>query len=461
MRKLLGYLSRSGRNGKTMIEQIIESYGNPEAKRTDRIRYWPFHRFIDYLRGGADLETFRRRVGQRRDVIRGLVLTARSIAEFGLTVPQQFVVPMFAVWNFTNRCNLRCRHCYQNATAGGADGELMLAEKLDLADQMGRLYLPMVAFAGGEPTISPDLLPVVRRCHAYGMHISLATNGTTMTPQLAERLAEAGVRYVEISLDSVDPAKHDAFRGQQGMWRRTVRGMEHVVRQPGLRLGIAICVHQGNFNEIEAMLRFAVDIGASCVAHFNFIPVGRGAGMAGGDLTPRQREQLLKILNEWMQSGKIGIISTSPQFGRVCLAHAPVADGRVACTHAGSGPGWKARVVARYLGGCGAGRTYVAIEPNGDITPCVYMPHRVLGNIRQRSFFEICRDNELRQILADREQRLHHCRVCAFKYYCGGCRARADAYFGRVDAGDPGCLLNEKYWQRLQEHAAASESSAA
>ena len=85
------------------------------------------------------------------------------------------------------------------------------------------------------------------------------------------RACDAGARYIEISLDSVHPEKHGRVSGAAGMWHRTVRGMRYVVQQPGLRLGIAMCVHQGNFAEVEDMLHFAVDIGASCIAHFNFI----------------------------------------------------------------------------------------------------------------------------------------------------------------------------------------------
>ena len=170
------------------------------------------------------------------------------------------------------------------------------------------------------------------------MHTTIATHGGTMTPRLAAELAGAGVKYVEISLDSVHPEKHDAFRGQPGMWQRSVEGMRNVVRQEGLRLGVAMCVTRENFDEVEDMLQFAADIGASCLAHFNFIPVGRGLQMAESDLDPAQREKLLHTFNAWMQSGRMGIISTAPQFGRVCVAHAPV-DGRQACSHAGSGGG--------------------------------------------------------------------------------------------------------------------------
>lgn len=448
MRRLLGFISQTRRHGSTIIEDVIKSYANPEAPLARRILYWPLHKFIDRMKGGVTAETFRERVGNHLSTVRGLVVTARSVAEFGLTLPQRFSAPLFAVWNFTNLCNLNCRHCYQDSGHRALPNELTLDEKLDLVDQMAAEYVPMIAFAGGEPTLSKDLLPTLRRCRQYGIHTTIASHGGTITRKMADDLAEAGVRYVEISLDSVDAAKHDAFRGQPGMWERSIAGMRNVVATPGMRLGIAMCVHQGNYDEVEDMLRFAVDIGASCLAHFNFIPVGRGLEMADSDLTPNQRERLLEMLNRWMQSGKIGVISTAPQFGRVCIAHAPV-EGRQACSHAGSGGGQKARVVAKYLGGCGAGRTYVCIEPDGTITPCVYLPHRVLGNIRQRRFRSIFRENEFWDLMCNRDERLHHCEVCEFKHYCGGCRARADAYYGQLNAGDPGCVFNQKRWEEL------------
>jgi radical SAM protein with 4Fe4S-binding SPASM domain len=377
------------------------------------------------------------------------VIVARSLAQYGLKVPQRFVAPLFVVWNFTNRCNLACRHCYQDSSRAALDRELSLEEKLSVVDQLGRAYVPMLALSGGEPTVSPHLLGVLERAKRYGMHTTIATNGTTMTAELAARLAEAGLRYVEISLDSVEESRHDAFRGQQGMWRRAVAGAKAVVATPGLRLGIAMCVHQDNFHEVPDMIAFAEDLGAGCFAHFNFIPVGRGLRMVHGDITPAQREQLLALLNEKMQEGTIGVISTAPQLGRVCLAGSVTDGGRVTCSHAGSGSGVKARVVAKYLGGCGAGRTYVCLEPNGDLTPCVYLPHRVMGNVRSAGLLDIFHRNAFAEILHDRTRRLHHCEVCAFRNYCGGCRARADAYFGQLHAGDPGCLFNDKHWQAL------------
>jgi len=450
VRRLLGYISRSRPGRRTMIEEILETYADASAPFLTRLKYWPFHLFIDRMRGSVSRETFRKRVAEHRATVRGFVTTARSVAEFGLTLPQRFSAPLFAVWNFTNKCNLRCRHCYQDAGGRGLPDELTREERLRLVDEMGEAYVSMVSFAGGEPLMDADLWPVLERCRRWGIHTSIATNGSLITKEAAARLAATGVKYVEVSLDSVHPERHDAFRGHPGAWERTVRGMRNVVEQEGLRLGIAMCVSQRNIDEVEDMLRFAVEIGANCFAHFNFIPVGRGLEMAHDDLTPDQRERLLRTLNEWMNERRISILSTAPQFGRTALAYAGSAALQP-CSHVGGGGGTKARVVAKYLGGCGAGRCYVCIEPNGTITPCVYLPHRVMGNIRRRPFLEIFRNNEFWDLLCDRDRRTGHCEVCEFKHYCGGCRARADAYYGELNAADPGCLFNARHWESLRK----------
>jgi radical SAM protein with 4Fe4S-binding SPASM domain len=450
VRWLLRWLTREGRDGQTALDRILASYRNPNAPRWHRVKYALVHRLIDRVKGKTPPEVFREKIAENTSTVRGMILAGRSVAKFGLSTPQKFIMPLFAVWSFTNRCNLKCQHCYQDSEHAPLADELTLDEKLALMDQMGQASMPMIAFSGGEPTIHPDLLPVIRRAKEYGMHVSIATNGTAITESFAAELADAGARYIEISLDSVDPARHDAFRGVPGMWDKAIAGARAVAATEGLRLGIATCVHQGNIDELEAMIEFAEhDLGASCFAHFNFIPVGRGLNMIADDITPAQREKMLAILQAKMEAGGMGVISTAPQLGRVCLAGALGDEGQMTCSHAGSGSGIKARVVAKYLGGCGAGRTYVCVEPNGDVTPCVYLPHRIMGNVREKSLAEIFQQSVFWDVLNDRDRRLHHCGVCEFKAYCGGCRARADAYFGQLHAGDPGCIFNSKHWDAL------------
>ncbi len=440
--------------GQPHLLRALETYGNPQSPLHERLLYWPIHKIIDQLRGSLTPSQLYQKLGGHPPTIRGIVATARSVAKYGLTVPQRWEFPLFIVWNFTNRCNLRCRHCYQSSGLEMSTSELSLDEKLKLIDQLNRMFVPMVALAGGEPTLSNHLEPVLARCQNYGIHTTIATHGALLTKARCKQLAELGVRYIEVSLDSIDPEAHDLFRGIPGTWKRAVQGIRNVVETEGLRAGIAMCITRENAHELESMLQFAVDLGVSCFAHFNFIPVGRGTDMSATDLTPPQRENVLHTLRDWMNMQKLGVISTAPQFGRMCLMHTDQ-DSLMSCSHAGNASGAKARVVAKYLGGCGAGRTYACLQPNGDLTPCVYMPDRIMGNVRQKSIRTIFQESEWWDLFCNRDEREGHCGVCDYRNYCGGCRARADAYFHRLDHSDPGCVNNQDAWEKINQQNGA------
>lgn len=106
--------------------------------------------------------------------------------------------------------------------------------------------------------------------------------------------------------------------------------------------------------------------------------------------------------------------------------------------------------LAEFIGGCGAGRFYINIEPNGDIYPCVFFPHEEevkIGNITYDDFDEMWRENPLLKQLRNKELLKGNCGNCESNKICGGCRARAYNYFKDVLAPDPGCIKNEKEWE--------------
>jgi radical SAM protein with 4Fe4S-binding SPASM domain len=140
-------------------------------------------------------------------------------------------------------------------------------------------------------------------------------------------------------------------------------------------------------------------------------------------------------------------MSTAPQFGRACTMHGDP-EGMMAMGHAGAGKGRQAQVVSKYLGGCGAHRCYCCVQPDGRVNPCVYMPTRTLGDLRKSSFADIW-NNPLEAVLSDRDDRGDHCGICDYRIFCGGCRARAEAYTGDVQAGDPGCIYNKHMWDEI------------
>ena len=118
------------------------------------------------------------------------------------------------------------------------------------------------------------------------MHLTVATNGTLCTPEKVREMVDAGLRYAEISLDSVDPAKHDAWRGSAGYWDRAVAGIRNVVKTPGIKCGVAMTVTRWNLADLEPMLEWCIAEGVDTFYAFNFIPTGRAKGVADQDLSP-------------------------------------------------------------------------------------------------------------------------------------------------------------------------------
>jgi len=448
IRHVLRAMTRLDSTGTCFFERACENYNNSHLTGRASFKWRLPEALVDYALSRAKLDKglMTEKLFHHQPTVRALALAGRSIARHGLSAPQRFAAPLMVVWNMTQACNLRCIHCYQNATARPAHDELTLAEKLEAIDQMGAAGVPFLAIAGGEPLVSKDLWPVLERARERRIHVSLATNGTLLTRDNVARLIASGVKYVEVSVDSVVPEEHDKFRGQPGSWRRSVEGIRTSVAA-GMRTGFATCFTRRSVETVDEAVALAIALGCRTFSHFNFIPVGRGRDMLDADLTPSQREWLMRKLVGHLQEGRINVISTAPQFGRSCVAYAPP-DGIFATGHAGAGKGAKTMVLSRYVGGCGAGRCYCAMQPNGDITPCVYIPTLRVGNLRRQSFMEIW-DCSLFGILSDRSDRQDHCATCVDRSYCGGCRARAFAYFDDIRSGDPGCGRNEELWHDL------------
>ncbi|ADI31272.1 radical SAM/SPASM domain-containing protein [Staphylothermus hellenicus] len=380
---------------------------------------------------------------------RGVSLVLKGLGLYGVTVPQELPAPFLIVWNFTNMCNLKCKHCYQRADKP-LPNELSLKEKIMVVDQLDRAGVAAIALSGGEPTIHPHFRRILYEIASRGMYAAVATNGWVFAD--IEKLKEAkklGLRYVEVSVDSADPKKHDWFRGVQGSWERAVKALENAVKL-GINHAMATTITKMNINEVEDLLDLAESIGVKRVVFFNFVPVGRGKDNIWLDLDPLEREEFLRTIYKEMSKRKMEIVSTAPQYGRVSLQ---LSGGKeVAPTHFYVGGDPIVRAVAEFVGGCGAGRIYAGIQPDGTLIPCVFLPIPV-GNLRERTFWDLWVNAPLFKLLRDRSKLQGACAVCPYKNICGGCRARAYAYFNDPMAPDPGCLYNIKYWKKLKEEA--------
>lgn len=323
--------------------------------------------------------------------------------------------PSLISWNLTRRCNLRCPHCYLEA-GKQAEHELDTKECLALLDELKLLGTEMVILTGGEPLLRKDIFDIARYASALGLWVVMGTNGVLITDNVAQKMVDCGVRGVGISIDSIDPRKHDGFRGEPGAWKHSVRALE-ICRAQGLEVLVQTTVMEMNYEEIPALIDFARDKGAWSFNLYFLVQTGRGQRM--NDLSPQQTQSMLSSLVDSQDRYRPMLVRSkcAPQFKQIAYE-----KGRSGLES----------------GGCMAGTQYGRITPTGDVTPCPYMT-TVAGNVREQSFTEIWQSSPVLEELRDVRRLGGRCGRCEFNQLCGGCRCRAFAATGDYLAEDPAC----------------------
>ena len=211
--------------------------------------------------------------------------------------------PYVVSWNLTYRCNLACEHCYLDAGGTPLVGTENFADRSELGtEECFRVIDEIAAFApecvtiltGGEPLLRRDILEIVRRAAERGLWVVVGTNGVCITENVARRLAEAGARGLSLSLDALDPDRHDRFRMVRGAWRNTVEGAE-ILNRTGLPFIVQTTAGSHNLGELDAIADFAHDRLAAKVWNLYFlVPTGRGQFVS--DITAAQYDEVLASL---------------------------------------------------------------------------------------------------------------------------------------------------------------------
>lgn len=322
---------------------------------------------------------------------------------------------MIISWNTTNRCNMFCKHCYRESGSELYD-ELSTKEAKKLINEIKYAGFNIMIFSGGEPLMREDILELIRYAEYVGLKPVLGSNGTMLTEKLAYELKNAGIKVIGISLDSMNAEKHDTLREYDGAWKKGIKGMD-ICRTVGIPFQIHTTVMNWNYYEIGDIYNFAVKKNAAAYHLFFLIPTGRALGIESNILKSDEYESLLRKIIEKQRNADIEIKPTcAPQFMRMAK---------------------EKNIYTRFSRGCLAGISYCIIAPNGDIQPCAYLNVPV-GNVREDSFYEIWKNNDLLKNLRSMEY-TGKCGDCKYKKLCGGCRARAFFYKGNYLDEDPWC----------------------
>ena len=332
-------------------------------------------------------------------------------------------------WNLTQRCNLKCEHCY---IEGGPIGKAMLAGEMNTEqcfttiDQLAEVNPnALVIFTGGEPLLRRDVFEIVAYANSKGLWCVMGTNGVLITEKLVDRMIESGIKGVSLSLDALDAEVHDAFRRVKGAFDNTVRGSQ-ILKAKGLPFIIQTTIGIHNLEEIDQIARMAYSLGAHVFNLFFLVPTGRGTFVS--DIRPEEYEEALESMMAIQKEfdGRMLInAKCAPHYQRALYGKEP--DSKFLKSFSSG------------AGGCPAGTHYVGIRPDGNVTPCPYLP-LYGGNLKQTSFKEIWEDSDLFRNIRARKDLGGRCGSCEFSTSCGGCRARAYGNGGDLMSEDPWCV---------------------
>jgi heme b synthase len=332
-------------------------------------------------------------------------------------------------WETTRNCNLACLHCRASATMGPHSGELDTSEAFALLDQIAEVAKPIVILTGGEPLLREDIFEIA----AYGtqkrLKMVMAPNGTLITETIAKKLMDAGIKRISISLDGATPESHDRFRKVNGAFEGAIRGMT-IAKKVGLDFQVNTTITKTNLDQIPAIQKLAVRLGA--VAHhiFLLVPTGRGKYIVDTEIDAAEYEQTLNWFYDQRNKSSLELKATcAPHYYRIIRQRAKAEGISVTFNTHGLD------AVTR---GCLGGIGFCFVSHRGDVQPCGFLTVKA-GNIRERSFAEIWKNSDVFSALRDYDQLQGKCGICEFKRVCGGCRARAFEATGDYLAEEPLC----------------------
>lgn len=313
-------------------------------------------------------------------------------------------IPTDGSFEITARCNLRCVHCFirdSNDDSAGREPELSLSEIrriLDEAVEEGCLWMLLT---GGEPLSRPDFPDIYSYAHDRGLLITLFTNGTLITPEIAAVLAERRPFSIEVTLYGAGPETCERVTGVANSHEACLRGIRYI-KERGLSLKLKTMVMTLNRREIRDMERLADDLAVP----FRFDPIlnlriDGGKAPAAFRLSPRDVVELDltdgRRRAEWNEFCK--------KFPGPC----PDPD---------------------KLYQCGAGIGAFHIDARGRLSPCL-MIRSESYDLRRGHFREGWREF-LGEVVSRRRTKNSPCRTCGLISLCGQCPGWAE-----METGDP------------------------
>jgi radical SAM protein with 4Fe4S-binding SPASM domain len=340
----------------------------------------------------------------------------------------------FIQLHLTEKCNLRCKHCYQQ---GSLPDEMSLSEITSVIDEVSDMlsewkethhldFTSSFNVTGGEPFLRRDFFTILEELKNKGFDAFILTNGTLIDRSKADVLAKLAVKGVQVSIEGPENI-HDAIRGP-GSFSSSIKGIRNLL-EAGIPVTLNTTLSNMNAACFGDVIDLASSLGVQRVGFSRLVPTGRGGDMLNTMLT---REVLKDLYNSIFSfdAKELQIVTGDPVASQL---NEPAGDDSETPFPSG---------------GCAAGISGLTILPDGTVTPCRRLPVPI-GNVKKDSLREIWATSDVLQGLRDKSRYTGKCGECSKWSACRGCRAIAFAFskangIASYLAEDPQCFLQHK-----------------
>ena len=354
--------------------------------------------------------------------------------------PERSLNGSIAIWNFTNRCNLSCLHCYSKADLDSKD--VLTTEKImETLPKLKESGIKFIIFSGGEPLTRKDLFDIAAECKRLGIMTYLSTNGLYINPGNVQKIVDT-FNYIGISIDG-DEERHDAFRVLKGSFKKSLEAVK-LVRSTGAKVGIRFTVTKETLESLEFIFKLAEENDIPKIYISHLVYSGRGLDNLKMDLDFDQRRKAVnfildKAFEYYDTSRDIEVVTGNMEQDAILFLE------RFGKKYPELKTKMKERLQA--WGGNSAGKNLLNIDSIGDVKPDPFFPFTI-GNIYESDFSDIWqgRDNEMLKKLRKHPRSISgKCAECGYIDICnGGSRSRAYAISDDLWAEDPSCYLTKE-----------------
>jgi len=350
------------------------------------------------------------------------------------------VAPIGLLAELTHRCPLQCPYCSNPVALEAADKELPTAIWQDVLRQAADMGVLQLHLSGGEPLARTDLEDIMATAGEVGLYANLITSASGLTRKRLERLAELGLKHVQISFQDAEAANADRLGGAKNGHVRKLEAAR-MVRELGLALTVNAPIHRQNIGNLGALIAMAeeLDAGRIEVAHVQYY----GWALANRAALLPTREQV---------NASVQIVEAA----RARLKGRMQIDFVV--------PDYYARRPKPCMGGWGS--TSMNVTPTGKVLPChaaETIPGLAFDNVRDRPLRDIWLTGAAFQKYRGTAWMQEPCKSCELKEVdWGGCRCQAMLLAGDAAAADPVCAkspLNDRV-RAIAEAESGSDAAA-